>query len=262
MQTLKYPPRPTAGMPAHAAAVVVMAAAALLAGCQAVHAPTGGTPAPVPETAPGAAPSAAAAGWEAVNLPGKRPTRYALEMKDGRPAWAAHSEASASMFRKRVQVPPQQLGMVEFSWWVDRLVPGADLSQAGQGDSPARVVFAFDGDHARLSMKNRMLFELAGGLSGEPPPFATLMYVWANDAEPESVIVNPRIDRVRKIVMESGPRHLRQWRTYRRDLAADYRLAFGEEPGPLIGMAYMTDSDNMNATARTWYGDIQLVPAR
>lgn len=243
----------------------LLSVALLLAGCQGLPSAgrdgvaAGGATA---AATPAATPAADSTAWEPVKLPGKRLTDYAKEMKDGRPAWFARSDASASMFRKRVRVPPHQLGMVEFSWWVDHLVPGADLSEAGQGDSPARVVFAFDGDHSRLSMKNRMLFELAGGLGGETPPFATLMYVWANDAPPESVIVNPRIDRVRKIVMESGPRHLRQWRTYRRDLAADYRRAFGEEPGPLIGMAYMTDSDNMNATARTWYGDIHLVPAR
>lgn len=241
-----------------AAVLAVAMASALLTGCQTGQVPAAADP-PQRQTQ---APGPDRAGWEPVLLPGKRATLYAQELKDGRPAWSARSDASASMFRKRLLVPADQVGQVEFSWWVDRLVPGADLSEAGQGDSPARVVFAFDGDHSRLSMKNRMLFELAGGLGGESPPFATLMYVWANDATPESVIVNPRIDRVRKIVMESGPRHLKQWRTYRRDLAADYRRAFGEEPGPLIGVAYMTDSDNMNASARTWYGDIHLVPAR
>jgi Protein of unknown function (DUF3047) len=238
-----------------------VAAAWLLAGCQALQTPGQGAPAVVAGAGAATEPLVAA-GWVPVHLPGKRPTDYRQDLKEGRLAWFAHSEASASMVRKRLQLPPQQLGMVEFSWWVDRLVPGADLSEAGQGDSPARVVFAFDGDHGRLSMKNRMLFELATGLGGEPPPFATLMYVWANDAEPESVIINPRTDRIRKIVVESGAGRLQQWRTYRRDLAADYRRAFGEEPGPLLGVAYMTDSDNMSASARTWYGEVQLGASR
>lgn len=204
--------------------------------------------------------SEALTGWESVRLPGKRATAYERDLKDGQRCWMADAEQSASMYRKRLFVPPGQLGEVEFAWWVDSLVAGADLSVAGQGDAPARLVFAFDGDHRLLSARNRMIFELADALSGERPPYATLMYVWANEAEPGSVILNPRTDRIRKIVLESGPAHLQQWRRYRRDLAADFRLAFGEEPGPLIGLAMMTDTDNTGGSAKTWYGDVTVGP--
>jgi hypothetical protein len=51
---------------------------------------------------------------------------------------------------------------------------------------------------------------------------------------------------------------LRQWRDHRRDLAADFRLAFGEEPGPLQSIAVMTDTDNTGSSAQAWYGAITL----
>lgn len=126
------------------------------------------------------------------------------------------------------------------------------------GDSPARLVFAFDGDRSRLSARDRMLFDVAELLTGEPPPFATLMYVWANQSAPEAIIEHPRSDRIRKVVVEQGPASLRQWRQYRRDLAADFLRAFGEPPGRLVAVALMTDSDNMAASAQTWYGDVVL----
>ena len=72
---------------------------------------------------------------------------------------------------------------------------------------------------------------------GEPPPFATLMYVWDSRADVDTVVLNRRSDRVRKIVLESGPAHLGQWRSYERDMRADFRRAFGEDPGALIGVA-------------------------
>ena len=84
------------------------------------------------------------------------------------------------------------------------------------------------------------------------------MYVWEPRAPAGSVIVNPRTDRIRKIVVESGPAKLRQWREYRRNIADDYRLAFGEEPGALLAVAYMTDSDNTQAEAEAWYGEAHL----
>jgi hypothetical protein len=110
----------------------------------------------------------------------------------------------------------------------------------------------------RLSPRNQLMFELARTLSGEAPPYATLVYVWDAKAPVGSVIVHPRSDRVRKIVVESGTTSLRQWRSYRRSLADDFRLAFGEAPGPLQAVAVMTDADNTRSRLTTRYRDIEL----
>jgi hypothetical protein len=206
-----------------------------------------------------AAPTAVdGAAWHAVALPGKEATRYSWARKDGRDALAAVSDASASMYRQHVQRAPGSLGDVSFSWWVQDLVAGASVADAAREDAPARVMFAFGGDHARLPMRTRALFELAEALTGERPPYATLMYVWDAQAPVGSVIVNPRSDRIRKIVVDSGPAELRRWRQHRRNLVADFRLAFGEEPGALSSIAVMTDSDNTGSRAASWYGPVEL----
>lgn len=211
-------------------------------------------------TPPSAPRDAAAAGaeWHAVHLPGKRPTQYRQESKDGRTALVARADGSASMWRRREARAAHSLGEVEFSWWVQALPVDADVSQADREDASARVLFAFDGDASRLSARNQMQFELARTLSGEAPPFATLMYVWDAQAPVGSVIVNPRSDRIRKIVVESGTSGLRQWRSYRRNLTEDFQRAFGEAPGVLQAMAFMTDGDNTQSQLITWYGDIAL----
>ena len=206
---------------------------------------------------PPAAPEPASA-WQAVLLPGKRATEYRSERKDGRAAVAAIAGGSASMWRRPALRGPEAIGEVEFSWWVQAVPADADVSHAERDDAAARVIFSFDGDLARLSARNQMLFDLARALTGEAPPFATLMYVWDANAPVGSVIVHPRTDRIRKIVVESGTGGLRTWRSYRRDLAADYRLAFGEPPGPLQALALMTDGDNTQSQLATWYGDITL----
>ena len=84
------------------------------------------------------------------------------------------------------------------------------------------------------------------------------MYVWDAQAPVGTVIVNPRTDRIRKIVVDSGSHHLRRWRDHRRDLVADFKLAFGEDPGPLVSIAVMTDSDNTRSRATSWYGPVGL----
>ena len=105
-----------------------------------------------------------------------------------------------------------------------------------------------------------MLSELSHALSGKPMPYATLMYVWCNQRPVNSVIHNPRTDRIRKMVVESGPQRVNQWISYERNIRADYEKAFGEPPGALIGIAIMTDTDNTRSHAQAWYGPISLLP--
>ncbi len=197
--------------------------------------------------------------WHAVLLPGKEATRYQPETKDGREAIAALARRSASLWRRQFDDPPP-LAVVSFSWWAQELLDQASVADIDREDATARVVFGFGGDHATLPLRTRMSFDLAEALTGERPPFATLMYVWDATAPAGTVVITPRSDRIRKIVVDSGPEGLRRWRDHRRDLAADFRRAFGEPPGPLRSVALMTDSDNTRAEARTWYGQVVLHP--
>jgi Protein of unknown function (DUF3047) len=204
------------------------------------------------------APPPSADDWHDVPLPGKQRTTYRWELTPQGRELVAQANGTASMYRKRLQKPSTAPQEVEFAWWVDALPEGGDVSDAGACDAAARVLFAFGGDHARLSARNQMMFELARTLTGEPPPFATLAYVWDTLAPVGRVVTHPRSDRMRKIVVESGPGALRQWKRYRRTLAADYKLVFGEAPGPLLAVAVMTDGDNTRSRLTTRYRDISL----
>ena len=204
------------------------------------------------------APPSTAEGWQPLALPGKKPTIYHWTEKDGRQALEASSERSASIWRKKLEPALQQVGEVRFSWWTQGLIPGASVSDINHEDAVARVIFGFAGDIDKLPLRTRMKFELAQALTGESPPYATLMYVWDSKLPIGTVVINPRSDRIRKIVVDSGPAELRRWRDHRRNLAEDFRLAFGEAPGALTSMAVMTDSDNSRASARTWYGPVEL----
>ena len=148
------------------------------------------------------------------------------------------------MLRKTVRVEAADLGQVSFSWKVPALIAGADMMQVHTDDSPVRLVLAFEGDRSKFSVKNAMLSELALTLTGEPLPYATLMYVWGTDRAPGSIIEGHRTDRIRKLVLESGPQQLGRWIDYERDIKADFEKAFGEAPGALVGIGIMTDTDN------------------
>jgi hypothetical protein len=70
------------------------------------------------------------------------------------------------------------------------------------------------------------------------------------------VLHSPHTDRVRLIVAESGLQRVGDWITVRRNVAEDYRLAFGEEPGDIVGIGLMTDYGDDGSRRRAFYGDI------
>ena len=196
--------------------------------------------------------------WDKVVLPGKLRTAYQLERQPQGYALQAQAVASASMLRQRLRIAPEHLDRLTFEWRVERLIPGADMQHRDTEDSPVRLILVFEGDRQHFSPKNAMLSELTHSLTGEPMPYATLMYVWCNQCPPESLIVNPRTDRIRKLAVESGPDRLGAWLSYSRNIRADFEKAFGEAPGALLGMGLMTDTDNTGSTTRAWYGKVHL----
>ena len=203
-------------------------------------------------------PSALAA-WSGRELPGKRPTQYSYAQRGGQGCVLAQASRSVSLWRRPLQLPAEQIDALQFDWWISGHEAGASVTQADTDDAPARLLLGFEGDEARLSMRNRLQFELARTLTGEAPPYATLMYVWDASAPPETVVVSTRSDRIRKIVVGSGRKTTGRWQRLRRDVQADYRRAFGEAPGRLITMAMMTDGDNTASRAEACYGNILLL---
>jgi hypothetical protein len=220
----------------------------LLAGCS--HGPR------VAETAESAR---AFEGWQHWTLPGKTATAYRPVRYGGtHEAMEAQASASASLLRRTLNLDPQEIGDIRFSWKVPALVPTADMARRETEDAVVRIVLTFDGDRTHLSARDRSLSELAQLMTGEPLPYATLMYVWCPTRAPGSVIMNPRTDRIRKLVVESGPARLNQWLDYERDIRADFQQVFGEEPGRLLHVALMSDGDNTGSQFRAWYGPVQL----
>lgn len=197
--------------------------------------------------------------WAVFRLPGKVSVPFEAVSRMGRPALQVQAERSVSVLRRQFEPGLLAPGLLAFSWKVDALPEGADLKDAEATDAPVRILLAFEGDRANWSSRAHRLSELSRLLTGEPLPYATLSYVWSRDDAVGAVLHNPRTDRIRKLVVDSGTEHLGQWRDHRRDVRADFIRAFGEPPGPLVAVALMTDTDNTASSLRAWYGPLRLV---
>ncbi len=197
--------------------------------------------------------------WHHVTFPGKNATLYSIVDNGDGDSLSAVSESSASVMRSTLNRAPSTYRDVSFSWRADALMADADISQRNFDDSPVRVMFAFDGDRSKFSMKNELLSELMRTMSGEEMPYATLIYEWSNTLPAGTIVENPRTDRIKKMVLESGTANLGKWRIHRRNLKADFEKAFGEESGNLIGIAVMTDSDNTRSASKGYYGHVRVL---
>jgi len=201
--------------------------------------------------------SADKAKWREVRFPGKSATTYTPVNLDGQAWLRADAQSSASMLRQKIDPHLGPYSRIRFPLVIEQPLMNADVARQDKEDSPVRIILAFDGDRSEFSARESALSELSHLMTGEPMPYATLMYVWCPKREVGSVVHNPRIDRVRKVVV-AGPSGGQTHHLIDRDIRADYEKAFGRPPGRLIGIAIMTDSDNTQGRARALYGPIEM----
>lgn len=193
---------------------------------------------------------------------GNRPvSQYRAANHQGRPALQGHSENGDSLVRFPLIVPGPELGILRFSWFINALNPLSDLADRHLDDAVARVILQFDGDRSRFSPRDHLMSEMVQLATGEPLPYATLMYVWDNRYPAGTVIPHARSARIKTLVIESGPQRLGHWVDFERDVAADYETTFGEKPVQVHGIALMTDSNNTRHASTAWYGPLTWIPA-
>jgi hypothetical protein len=234
--------------------------AVLLAGCASTPPPGEAWPDVQPFSA-NAAGGKVPKGWQPwiINR-AKAPTVYQL-VKDagtGQVVLRATAEQSASGLKQRLDVTPADRPLIAWRWRVVDLITAADNQDRYSEDAPARLMLFFDGDKATLPAREQMLMETAHLLTGQELPYATLMYVWENRFAKETVLRNGFTHQVKMIVVGTGRDRLGTWKTFERNYVDDYRRAFGSDPGRLIGIGIMTDTDNTGESVEAFYGDIAL----
>lgn len=187
----------------------------------------------------------------------KRSTEFVTVNMDGTVVVRAVADSSASGLSQKTSILLTDTPMLNWRWQVSEVATGAD-NRIGPDDSAARVVVAFDGDKESLDFEDRAFADRIKALSGNEVPYATLMYIWSNKDPVGTLISNKHTSRIKMIVAQSGREHLNTWVSERWNLREDFKRAFGEEPGRVLSVGIMTDTDNTGVKVTTYYGDIAL----
>ena len=200
------------------------------------------------------------AGWRPFTPSAKvKPTRYALVRDGNTVVVRADAEGSMSGLIHPVRIDPAETPLIQWRWRIERPLKTADMTTKAGDDYAARLYVLFDYDVAKLSLLTRTKLKLAKSLHGTEVPAAALNYVWDNRQPVGTIQANAYTDRARMIVVQSGADKAGLWVTVTRDLAADFRAAFGEEAPPVTGVVIATDTDNTGERVTAWYGDIRFL---
>jgi hypothetical protein len=180
-------------------------------------------------------PGLEAAGWSELTFRGRVPAEFRAEAGD---TLRVRTEGGVSVLYRPLDAGSGAAAEARWQWRVDAAVPATDLGRRGEDDRSLAVYFLFADDP---------------DAAGDPPASLTaamrrgraLVYVWGGDGAARSVVESPHMGaRGRLIVQRPAASPGGEWLTEAVDLRADFRSAFGREPGPLVGLAVSADSDD------------------
>jgi hypothetical protein len=175
-------------------------------------------------------------GWAVKEFTG----RAAVEVvrADGRLAARLRSERTSFALHRDVVVELRELPYLSWSWKVAKLPAGGDVREAARDDQAAQVYVIFP-----RWPSPRTSSDVIG-------------YVWDSRAPVGTRLKHPRAGNVGIVVVESGPGRLNEWRTYERNVAADYAALFGRQPSRVGKVAVMVDTNDTRGEADVLFGDL------
>ncbi len=184
-----------------------------------------------------------------------RYTTYELIIDGDTVVVKARSDASASGLTREVRIDPRDYPIVRWRWKIDHLLMKSDVSRKEGDDYPARLYITFEYDPTKVDFIKKLKYKAGQVLFG-PIPIGALNYIWEGKTQPGTIVDNAYTDFAKMIVVRSGSQDVGRWMEEERNIYEDYKLAFGEEPPMINGVAIMTDTDNTKESATAYYGDI------
>ena len=192
-----------------------------------------------------------------VVYPNVKPNQFALVIDEGKTVLKIESSNSAGSMAVPIALLGEQTSTtLQWRWKVDRLLEKADMDEKLSDDHSARFYVFFDVPLESLPFADRTKIKLARSVAGVDVPTAALCYVWDNKHRLGYTAWSPFTRQLRKVVLQSGPANVGQWQLESRDVAADFKQAFGFDAPAITGISVGNDTDNTDDRVTAWFGDV------
>jgi hypothetical protein len=177
-------------------------------------------------------------GWQPQIFEGK--TQYQLvkdEEEEDKQVLMSYSEATASGLVYKQRIDLEQTPWLNWSWKTYTVLTGLDERLHKGDDFTARLYVIIDGG---------LLFWKTQALN----------YVWASSHGKGEIWENPYTSHTTMIAIDAGSAGLGSWQYYSRNVREDFKHILGKDVRYIDAVAIMTDTDNSQQKATTYYGDI------
>jgi hypothetical protein len=183
-----------------------------------------------------------------------RHTEFALVDDDGTTVLQARAEGAAASLIRPYTADAGTTPWLAWRWKPLSAPAKSALRDKGADDWGARLYLLFEPPPEALGFGERLALKIARTIYGDDLPARGLCYVWLPGGKPGEIAPNAYTDRLHMIVVDVSPPG--EWRTIVRNVADDYRAAFGEPPPPISALAVSADSDNGGGRAEVRFGDL------
>lgn len=177
--------------------------------------------------------------WEHKSFSGN--TAYSVvydEQKQRDVILASSSQAASGLFLED-KIDLHKTPFLNWSWRVEKFPTVSDEKTKSGDDFAARVYIVAQDGWTFLSTK-------------------AISYVWSKQSKTNEVWPSPFANGKAMMIAVRGTEDGSGWVTEKRNIKADLQKLFGKEIRYINAIAIMTDTDNSNSTAISYYCDIRL----
>ena len=186
----------------------------------------------------------------------KTHTRYTLVKDNGIVVVKASSNRSASGLIRKIKIDPKKYPFISWRWKISNIFSKGDITQKKGDDYPARIYIVFENDVKQSTFFKKAKNRAYQLLYGEYPPSGAINYIWASNAPVGTIASNPYAIQSKMIVVQSGESRINTWIEEEKNVYEDYKKIFGNEPPMIAAVSIMTDTDDTEESALSFYGDI------
>jgi hypothetical protein len=165
-------------------------------------------------------------------------TRYRLVRLDGTTVLSAESERSASGLVREIRIDLHRYPWLNWRWRIDKRLPDGDEKTRAGDDYAARLYVIASGG---------LLFWNTRAVN----------YVWSAQSDRGESWPNAFAgDNAMMLALRSGADDTATWYSEKRNVREDFKALHGTDIRYIDAVALMTDTDNGNGHAVSYYGDI------